>query len=76
MGNTCDGQGAIHEPAAPRPNTKPVFEPKDAASGSPSFAMTGNPGAGLVAHIRGRGDVPMTTDAIMALTRHACIVKG
>jgi AbrB family looped-hinge helix DNA binding protein len=26
-------------------------------------------GARLVAHLRGRGDVPMTTDAIMALTR-------
>ncbi|MCX7384660.1 MAG: AbrB/MazE/SpoVT family DNA-binding domain-containing protein [Alphaproteobacteria bacterium] len=25
--------------------------------------------ATLVAHLRGRGDVPMTTDAIMALTR-------
>ena len=26
-------------------------------------------GAQLVAHLRGRGDVTMTTDAIMALTR-------
>ena len=26
-------------------------------------------GARLVAHLRGRGDIPMTTDAIMALTR-------
>jgi AbrB family looped-hinge helix DNA binding protein len=26
-------------------------------------------GARLVAHLRGRGDVPMSTDAIMALTR-------
>jgi AbrB family looped-hinge helix DNA binding protein len=26
-------------------------------------------GARLVAHLRGRGDVDMTTDAIMALTR-------
>ncbi len=26
-------------------------------------------GARLVAHLRGRGDVEMTTDAIMALTR-------
>ena len=26
-------------------------------------------GAHLVAHLRGRGDVPMSTDAIMALTR-------
>ena len=26
-------------------------------------------GARLVAHLRGRGDVAMTTDAIMALTR-------
>ena len=28
-------------------------------------------GASLVAHLRGRGDVPMTTEAIMALTRGA-----
>jgi len=28
-------------------------------------------GARLVAHLRGRGDVAMTTDAIMALTRDA-----
>lgn len=27
-------------------------------------------GAKLVAHLRGRGDVTMSTDAIMALTRH------
>ena len=26
-------------------------------------------GSRLIAHLRGRGDVPMTTDAIMALTR-------
>ncbi len=26
-------------------------------------------GATLVAHLRGRGDVPLTTEAIMALTR-------
>jgi AbrB family looped-hinge helix DNA binding protein len=29
------------------------------------------PGARLVAHLRGRGDVTMSTDAIMALTREA-----
>jgi AbrB family looped-hinge helix DNA binding protein len=28
-----------------------------------------SPGARLVAHLRGRGDVAMSTDAIMALTR-------
>jgi len=27
-------------------------------------------GARLVAHLRGRGDIAMTTDAIMALTRN------
>ena len=32
-------------------------------------ATTRNRGARLVAHFRGRGDVAMTTDAIMALTR-------
>jgi AbrB family looped-hinge helix DNA binding protein len=30
---------------------------------------TDNRGARLVAHLRGRGDVAMSTDAIMALTR-------
>jgi AbrB family looped-hinge helix DNA binding protein len=28
-------------------------------------------GAGLVAHLRGRGDVAMSTDEIMALTRES-----
>jgi AbrB family looped-hinge helix DNA binding protein len=36
----------------------------------PAAPRTGNSrGAGLVAHLRGRGDVAMSTDAIMALTR-------
>jgi AbrB family looped-hinge helix DNA binding protein len=30
---------------------------------------TDNRGARLIAHLRGRGDVAMSTDAIMALTR-------
>ena len=30
-------------------------------------------GARLVAHLRGRGDVAMSTDAIMALTRDASV---
>jgi hypothetical protein len=34
----------------------------------------GKPGRGarLVAHLRGRGDVALSTDAIMALTRDEC----
>jgi AbrB family looped-hinge helix DNA binding protein len=36
----------------------------------PSRAGSGHSrGARIVAHLRGRGDVAMTTDAIMALTR-------
>ena len=31
---------------------------------------TNNRGGRLVAHLRGRGDVALTTDAIMALTRN------
>jgi hypothetical protein len=30
----------------------------------------GGRGSRLIAHLRGRGDVAMSTDAIMALTRH------
>jgi hypothetical protein len=37
----------------------------------PAAAATStNRGGRLVAHLRGRGDVAMTTDAIMALTRN------
>jgi hypothetical protein len=37
----------------------------------PATATKASRGARLVAHLRGRGDVAMTTDAIMALTRDA-----
>ena len=36
----------------------------------PSARKQGGRGARLVAHLRGRGDIAMTTDAIMALTRN------
>lgn len=32
-------------------------------------AQTGRRGRRVVEHLRGRGDIPMTTDEIMALTR-------
>jgi hypothetical protein len=35
----------------------------------PSGGASDGRGARLVAHLRGRGDVAMSTDAIMALTR-------
>jgi AbrB family looped-hinge helix DNA binding protein len=62
---------AIREKAGLLPNTEVEFELDGEtvrlrrASGKPA---TGR-GARLVAHMRGRGDVTMTTDQIMALTR-------
>jgi AbrB family looped-hinge helix DNA binding protein len=64
----------IREKAGLRPHTEVTFEfdgkdtkivrAKAAANGEPSGR-----GARLVAHLRGRGDVAMSTDEIMALTR-------
>ncbi len=62
----------IRERAGLLPNTEVRFEfdgkvvrlVRATASGK-----KGNRGAHLVAHLRGRGDVAMSTDAIMALTR-------
>ena len=61
----------IREQAGLMPNTEVDFEFDGkvvriipTASGTRT-----NRGGRLVAHLRGRGDVAMTTDAIMALTR-------
>jgi len=61
----------IRERAGLMPNTEVDFEfdgttVRIVPAAAPTKASRG---ARLVAHLRGRGDVAMTTDAIMALTR-------
>jgi AbrB family looped-hinge helix DNA binding protein len=60
----------IREKAGLLPNTEVDFE-FDGRSVRIRRAKGGKPGRGarLVAHLRGRGDVKMSTDEIMALTR-------
>jgi AbrB family looped-hinge helix DNA binding protein len=62
---------AIREQAGLMPNTEVAFEfDGEAVRILPAAsAKARNRGARLVAHLRGRGDVAMSTDAIMALTR-------
>ena len=61
----------IREQAGLMPNTEVDFEfDGTVVRIVPAAAQTkASRGARLVAHLRGRGDVSMTTDAIMALTR-------
>ena len=61
----------IRERAGLMPNTEVDFEfDGTVVRIVPAAARTkASRGARLVAHLRGRGDVAMTTDAIMALTR-------
>ena len=61
----------IRERAGLMPNTEVDFEfDGTVVRIVPAAARTKTSrGARLVAHLRGRGDVAMTTDAIMALTR-------
>jgi AbrB family looped-hinge helix DNA binding protein len=61
----------IREQAGLMPNTEVEFEfDGNVVHLRPSASRTTDGrGARLVAHLRGRGDVAMTTDAIMALTR-------
>ena len=64
---------AIREQAGLLPHTEVEFE-FDGKAVRMRRAKTGKRagrGARLVAHLRGRGDVAMSTDAIMALTRDA-----
>lgn len=53
------------------PNTEVTFEYDGTTVRLVPVTAPGKPtrGAQLVAHLRGRGDVKMTTDEIMALTR-------
>ena len=55
------------------PNTEVAFEYDGTTVRLVPIAADRKPsrGARLVAHLRGRGDVPMTTESIMALTRGA-----
>ena len=57
----------IREPAGHVPNTE--FDPTAVRIVSPAAHTEIVGRARLVAHLRGRGDVAMATEAIMALTR-------
>ena len=61
----------IREQAGLMPNTEVDFEFDGIAVRivPAAKAAKASRGARLVAHLRGRGDVAMTTEAIMALTR-------
>lgn len=61
----------IRERAGLMPNTEVAFEFDGSVVRIIPIASQAakNRGSRLVAHLRGRGDVAMTTDAIMALTR-------
>jgi AbrB family looped-hinge helix DNA binding protein len=61
----------IREKAGLLPHTDVAFELVDGhVRIVPVVSRTGDGrGARLVSHLRGRGDVAMSTDAIMALTR-------
>lgn len=62
----------IREQAGLLPNTEVEFAfDGETVRIIPATATKASRGARLVAHLRGRGDVAMTTDAIMALTRDA-----
>jgi AbrB family looped-hinge helix DNA binding protein len=61
----------IRERAGLLPHTEVDFEFDGKAVRIVRSDTHGKPGRGarLVAHLRGRGDIAMSTDAIMALTR-------
>lgn len=63
----------IRERAGLLPQTEVEFEFDGKAVRIVRARTAKHPGRGarLVAHLRGRGDVAMSTDAIMALTRDA-----
>jgi bifunctional DNA-binding transcriptional regulator/antitoxin component of YhaV-PrlF toxin-antitoxin module len=75
MRGTSKGQVTIpvgiREQAGLLPNTEVDFEFDGAVVRIvPAAKRTKDSrGARLIAHLRGRGDIAMTTDAIMALTR-------
>jgi AbrB family looped-hinge helix DNA binding protein len=62
----------IRERAGLLPNTEVAFEYEDGVVRivrAPAAARADSRGARIVAHLRGRGDIQMSTDEIMALTR-------
>ena len=60
----------IRKQAGLMPNTEVAFEVDgEAVRIVPATLRSNRSGARVVAHLRGRGDIAMTTDAIMALTR-------
>lgn len=59
----------IRERAGLLPHTEVEFEFDGKAVRIVRIKGRGGRGARLVAHLRGRGDVAMSTEAIMALTR-------
>jgi bifunctional DNA-binding transcriptional regulator/antitoxin component of YhaV-PrlF toxin-antitoxin module len=59
----------IREQAGLMPNTEVEFDGTAVRIVPAAKAAMASRGARLVAHLRGRGDVAMTTEAIMALTR-------
>jgi len=61
----------IREKAGLMPHTEVDFEFDGKVTRIVPAKAAANPGRGerLVAHMRGRGDIAMTTDQIMALTR-------
>lgn len=63
----------IRAAAGLMPNTEVAFEYDGTAVRIVPVASTRKPtrGEALVAHLRGRGDVNLTTEQIMALTRDA-----
>jgi bifunctional DNA-binding transcriptional regulator/antitoxin component of YhaV-PrlF toxin-antitoxin module len=64
---------AIREQAGLLPHTEVDFQFDGKAVRLVRAAKRTRPGrgAGLVEHLRGRGDLPLSTDEIMALTRRA-----
>jgi bifunctional DNA-binding transcriptional regulator/antitoxin component of YhaV-PrlF toxin-antitoxin module len=61
---------AIRERAGLLPHTEVVFEfDGEAVRLRAATSPAGSRGARITAHLRGRGDVALSTDAIMALTR-------
>lgn len=51
------------------PNTEVEFVVEDGCAVLRKVRLGGRRGAKVVAHLRGRGTVPLTTEAILAMTR-------
>jgi AbrB family looped-hinge helix DNA binding protein len=60
---------AVREELGLQPGDEVEFVVEDGAAKIVRAASSGQRGRRIVARLRGRGDVPMTTEEIMALTR-------